>query len=186
MEDLYDRIDALIQEKGWSRRRLAERAGINPATLATLFKRRTKNPKFQYIQKIAKALNVSEKDILKEAGYYFYGIKDAVDWKEEPWHSLRLQEIEIDALRLRDCVSIYHYSKENPSERFAIYLNGAAKRLNSAGKVKVEEYISDLLSSPKYVDAAIHSPSEEELAAQVILGADIQDEMLEEDEEQVE
>lgn len=177
MEDLYDRIDELLKEKGWSRRRLAERAGINPATLATLFKRRTKNPKFEYIQKIARALDVSEKQILKEAGYYFYGMKDAVDWKEEPWQSLRMQELEMDSVRLRSCTSIHHINAEDPQEYFVVYLNGAAKKLNKAGRIKVEEYICDLLSSPKYVET--DAPCTRRITVQEVLGGVIDDDAFE-------
>lgn len=58
MNDIYERIDALLEEKGWSRRQLAIAANIKPGTLSAAFARKTKKISSDMMQQLASALNV--------------------------------------------------------------------------------------------------------------------------------
>lgn len=58
MTDIYSRIDAILKERGWSRRQLALKAGIAPGTFSTMFSRKTKKISADTLQKIADTLSV--------------------------------------------------------------------------------------------------------------------------------
>lgn len=57
--DLYDRIDMLLKIKKSNKRRLCESTGISYNTLASLFKRRSKNMELETIRKIAAYLGTT-------------------------------------------------------------------------------------------------------------------------------
>lgn len=56
---VYERIDAILAERGISRRKLARMAGIKEATLGSIFAKRPEPFPRKYIASIASALNVS-------------------------------------------------------------------------------------------------------------------------------
>lgn len=55
----YELIDTLLREKGMSRRKLAEAAGISENTLSAAFRRKSKNVSIEVVQKIADVLGVN-------------------------------------------------------------------------------------------------------------------------------
>lgn len=59
MNDMYDRIDALLEQRGMSRRQMAIAAGVNVNSVATAFARRTKNVSLDMVRRIADVLGVS-------------------------------------------------------------------------------------------------------------------------------
>jgi transcriptional regulator with XRE-family HTH domain len=65
--DVYDRIDRLIKEKGVSRRKAAQMAGIPPATLNTALSRK-KGLSASAVSSLAKALDV-------DATFLLYGLE---------------------------------------------------------------------------------------------------------------
>jgi len=67
--EIYGRIDELLQAKKLSRRRLATIAKIPPTTLQSAFGRKSKGLSFEYLQRIADALDVSVDYLLGEEEY---------------------------------------------------------------------------------------------------------------------
>lgn len=57
--NMYDKIDALLEEKKMSRRQLAHAAGISENTLSGAFRRKTKNFAVENVIRIANVLGVS-------------------------------------------------------------------------------------------------------------------------------
>lgn len=64
--DIYDRIEHVREERGFSRRKLAEKAGIKPSTLQSLFDRRPEHFPSKYVTLIAEALGVSKDTLTGE------------------------------------------------------------------------------------------------------------------------
>lgn len=56
--NLADRIDALLEEKKWSRRKLAQEAGIPPSTLQSAMERGGNKMSVDMVEKLSIALGV--------------------------------------------------------------------------------------------------------------------------------
>lgn len=69
---VYDKLDELLRQRGWSRRKLAMEAGINLNTMSALFARRPEPLPDKYLRPMAEALGVDIKafdPMLLEAEY---------------------------------------------------------------------------------------------------------------------
>lgn len=64
---VYDKIDALLREREWSRRKLAIEAGINVSTMSALFARRPNPLPDKYLRRMAAALGVDKSVFSKKA-----------------------------------------------------------------------------------------------------------------------
>lgn len=60
---IYDNIDKELHNRCWSRRELAQRAGINVNTMSTLFARKPDPMPEKYIDKIANALEMQPHEL---------------------------------------------------------------------------------------------------------------------------
>lgn len=57
--DIYDRIEVMLKRKRMNKKELCERTGISYNTLASLFKRRSKNVELETVKKIALCLDTT-------------------------------------------------------------------------------------------------------------------------------
>lgn len=123
--DMYDRIDELLKEKNISRRKLAIMAGVPPTTLQSAFSRKTVNLSHDTIKKIADALGVPVADL---AGWSYF---------DELYPGMA------DEVKLLEQISS-RYGSEAPK------LLDVYSHLNSEGKAKAFDAVSDLSLIPKY------------------------------------
>ena len=121
----FDRLDAILKNRGISRRRLALDTGINEHTLATAFSRRS---------------GLSTDDALRIARYLDIEILFLEGWTitdmtEE--YTVYEKDGRLDI--------VLNTSLPSVKEMQADFI-----RLNNAGRSKVIEYIRDLAGNPKY------------------------------------
>lgn len=57
-EQIYDRIDALCEERGWSRYKLVEESGMTRSSFYNMFNRRS-IPRIDLIQRVCDGFNIS-------------------------------------------------------------------------------------------------------------------------------
>lgn len=72
----YELLDDILRDKGMSRRKLAQLAGISENTLSAAFRRRSKNFPIENVQKIASVLNIEWWKLMgwTEYGHMVYGL----------------------------------------------------------------------------------------------------------------
>ncbi|MDL2206857.1 helix-turn-helix domain-containing protein [Eubacteriales bacterium OttesenSCG-928-N13] len=86
--DVYERIDQLIHDRGTSRRKLAQMAGITPNSLNSSFSRKS-NLSSETVAKLAKALQV-------DVGYLINGCTDSELIAERQQHdAVLIEQIEM-------------------------------------------------------------------------------------------
>lgn len=121
--NIAENIDSILLEKKWSRRKLAQEAGIPPSTLQSAMER-NKDYSIVTLQKISEVLNVS---ILELMGY-----KSQSDFENYVHGQVRNAEMNIKS-----------------TKRLASICN-AFKKLNEQGQLKAVEQVQDLAKIPEY------------------------------------
>lgn len=118
--DMYDRIEQILKERGLSRRQLAKIAGIPPTTLQSALERR-KNLTVEMAISLATALNIDVNWLIN--GYTLDERRQAmIDYAKNRRVEVQSEKQISDGLRL----------------------------LNAEGKMKIADYIDDLIKSGKY------------------------------------
>ena len=118
--DMYDRIEQILKERGLSRRQLAKIAGIPPTTLQSALERR-KNLTVEMAISLATALNIDVNWLIN--GYTLDERRQAmIDYAKNRRVEVQAEKQIFDGLRL----------------------------LNAEGKIKIADYIDDLVKSGKY------------------------------------
>lgn len=77
--DMYDRIEVLLKTNRMNKKELCARTGISYNTLASLFKRRSKNVELETIRKIACCLNTTVEYLVTGNENYFAREEQAAD-----------------------------------------------------------------------------------------------------------
>ena len=132
--DMYDRIDALLKQKGISRNKLAELAGIPSSTISTAFMRRTKNFSVFSTQKIADVLGVTWNELM--------GLKDLGDgWYGDETDSTKIVSIPPGTLE---------YFQKSTKRR--VELINQYEKLNEMGQMQALDYVTLLAETPRYQD----------------------------------
>ena len=117
---MYDRIEQILKERGLSRRQLAKIAGIPPTTLQSALERR-KNLTVEMAISLATALNIDVNWLIN--GYTLDERRQAmIDYAKNRRVEVQSEKQISDGLRL----------------------------LNAEGKMKIADYIDDLIKSGKY------------------------------------
>ena len=118
--DMYDRIEQILKERGRSRRQLAKIAGIRPTPLQSALERR-KNLTVEMAISLATALNIDVNWLIN--GYTLDERRQAmIDYAKNRRVEVQSEKQISDGLRL----------------------------LNAEGKMKIADYIDDLVKSGKY------------------------------------
>jgi transcriptional regulator with XRE-family HTH domain len=132
--DIYDRIDALLKEKGISRNKLAELTRIPSSTISTAFMRRTKKFSVFNTQKIADVLGVTWHELI--------GLKDLGDgWYGDETDSMKIITMPSETLE---------FFRQSTKRRVALL--DQYEKLNVRGQMQVLEYVSLLAETPRYQD----------------------------------
>lgn len=124
---ICERVDAILAERGMSRRKLAIKAGIPPSSFQSAMAR-NKNLSLDMLFPISDVLGISVTDLAGE---------------ETPSIPDNILEEEANNLELED-------NSPNVSGSFEEIINNYIGKLNELGKIKLLERAEELLEVPKY------------------------------------
>jgi DNA-binding Xre family transcriptional regulator len=140
--DIYEKIETLLSERNWSRRQLAIKAGISPATLNSAFANRYKKFSYQTLTKICDALDIETWELIGNIE------EEVVDYLSEQVEnkSLIAPFLKFPSMPSR-AITLWHGDKNTLKDKYAVlteylncglpYLFGADEKyepVNSAGK----------------------------------------------------
>lgn len=121
--DIYDRIDAILQERHMSRRQLAIAAGISENTISGAFRRRS-GLKVETIQKIAAVLNVNTLDLIGDAARIEHTTPFCINLRTVREARTMTQQLLADALGVsRSAVSMWESGEREPNIPMLIRLS---------------------------------------------------------------
>ena len=149
--DIYDRIDAILQEKHMSRRQLAQNAGLNNSSLAAAFARRSRMPP-DNLEKIAKALETSPVDLdprYKTIAQLIHRAEKESEYYAE--QSARFAIIEGYVREFKND-GFFAKLKDTPKVNDLYDISAAAFALNAEGRARAIQYLFDLNRIPEYFD----------------------------------
>ena len=140
MSTTYDIIDEELKKRRWSRRKLAEIAGININTMSTIFARRVEPFPEKYLEPIAKALDIAAHEL---KGIKIYKLMLPGEEEEPPF---RLEPI---------AKAIAHRATKCNSEEIGGLLKltdliDAFKGLNEEGQDLALKIVAALTNSQEY------------------------------------
>jgi len=92
--DIYERINALLEARGMTRRDLCTAAGLSYSTMSSLFQRRSKNMRLETIRAIARALGVTADELVLGRDPRFETIAEP----EGPIYNAGFEQAEIDKI----------------------------------------------------------------------------------------
>lgn len=146
----FDRLDAILKERRISRRKLALATGINEHTMSTAFRRKIGLSVDETIR-IANFLGVDY--------YYLEGWDKSCDENFIEYYSKDGMMIDAPLIGANDPAVIRRLNRQI-DEQAALFrrmghnetdeLVKAFDQLNVIGRLKVQEYIQDLLGNPEY------------------------------------
>lgn len=128
MATIYDRIEAVLAEKGMSKQQLADSTMIPYSSLISAFNRKSSSFSHDYLSKIALALQVDINVLM--------GLRQLPDGSWEPLDDDALFPIPWEVIAAPE-------SKEDE-----LLIN--FRKLNEAGQEKIIEEAADLTEHPKY------------------------------------
>lgn len=154
-------LKRILNEKGITKYRLAKELGVHQTTVKNWLDGKTE-PKFETIEKIAFFLNVTPSDLFNDNYDYFGADQEEAEkvfrdyFKEYTEYQKnihkRIQNGEIQQIRDEIFDAALNYKDEPLSDQAIMYKDTITKynSLNTLGKNKANEYITDLSEQEKY------------------------------------
>lgn len=142
--DIYDRIDAILQEKHMSRRQLAREAGVSYSTFAAAFSRRSKLS-FENITKIANTLQVSPQELEPSFKFIADLHKDAEILRDDYDSQIKhFAALGLFSAMFQDDNLLQSIEQKEHDPKTIYDILAAVWALNKEGQSKVLEYVMDL------------------------------------------